>query len=657
MYPLAHRKHLSADSDALEHVGPRKLRVHDLRATFVLSLANGKTETWVADRTVHRSSRMTNRYRRAARSATELDLGALLPLDVAIPELRRGEAGDQTADHPIITRKWQERRHRHCLRACQHWFGGGDRNVAFHARRRRSSSWRSSTSTATALFNRAPPWERSRRAPALAKRLCSMVATRSQVRQRGGCAARIRAGSRYRRHLRRSSHRVARYTAHFHSVLALGLAPAAAYHRAMPLSELRVNGYRAFSRRTTLQLRPLTLLFGHNSAGKSALLRALPFVGASMRSPRGVPLALSSDAARGASFGEIRSKLPGVKDLELGLSWVGAATNVSPLAGSSSLAVDYKLFELASRRRILVEEFTARRDGGEPLSCTLELGDSEEDQSRTSYNLGGQPVELEFHGLVPHQLTGSHPELALLRSELPGLADSVGWLGAVRVAPERAQTLRNPERRVDSAGNGATEILAYDKLDGGEMVADVSTWYQTATNHLLEVKQMAAALDERFSLRLRRAGSAFDVDISDTGEGMAQVLPVVLLAAMARRGRLGPEPLLCIEQPELHLHPRVHQDITRLFTELVRGLPDVRVVLETHAENLLLSVQLAVARGEIRPDQVAIHWVTQDQSGESSARLVELDGDGYAKNDDWPIGVFEEDVKLARSLAGVRRRS
>jgi integrase len=64
------------------------VRVHDLRATFVTSaLANGKTETWVMDRTGHRSSEMVNRYRRSARRAEELGLGELTPLDTAIPEL------------------------------------------------------------------------------------------------------------------------------------------------------------------------------------------------------------------------------------------------------------------------------------------------------------------------------------------------------------------------------------------------------------------------------------------------------------------------------------------------------------------------------------------------------------------------------------------
>jgi integrase len=63
----------------------RPIRAHDLRATFVtLSLANGKTETWVMDRTGHRSSTMINAYRRAARHAAELGLGELAPLDRAL---------------------------------------------------------------------------------------------------------------------------------------------------------------------------------------------------------------------------------------------------------------------------------------------------------------------------------------------------------------------------------------------------------------------------------------------------------------------------------------------------------------------------------------------------------------------------------------------
>jgi hypothetical protein len=65
------------------------VRVHDLRALFVTtSLAAGKPESWVRDRTSHRTIAMLDRYRRQARLFAELHLGELLPLDAAIPELR-----------------------------------------------------------------------------------------------------------------------------------------------------------------------------------------------------------------------------------------------------------------------------------------------------------------------------------------------------------------------------------------------------------------------------------------------------------------------------------------------------------------------------------------------------------------------------------------
>ena len=71
----------------------RKMRVHDLRGNLrhPLSLANGKTETWVESVPATHSSIMINRYRRAARTAAEL---ALAPaLSAAVPESVRDAQG------------------------------------------------------------------------------------------------------------------------------------------------------------------------------------------------------------------------------------------------------------------------------------------------------------------------------------------------------------------------------------------------------------------------------------------------------------------------------------------------------------------------------------------------------------------------------------
>lgn len=61
------------------------IRIHDTRATFVtLALAAGRTETWVTDRTGHTSSVMLRRYKRMSRTAREVGIGWLEPLDALL---------------------------------------------------------------------------------------------------------------------------------------------------------------------------------------------------------------------------------------------------------------------------------------------------------------------------------------------------------------------------------------------------------------------------------------------------------------------------------------------------------------------------------------------------------------------------------------------
>jgi len=85
--------------DELHYASPVRpaLRAHDLRGSFVtIAFANGRSESWVSDRTGHRSSQMLARYKRAARTAAELDLGDWIPLDVALG-LADSEAGEAVA--------------------------------------------------------------------------------------------------------------------------------------------------------------------------------------------------------------------------------------------------------------------------------------------------------------------------------------------------------------------------------------------------------------------------------------------------------------------------------------------------------------------------------------------------------------------------------
>ena len=63
-------------------------QAHVLRGTFVTCVTGERPkESWIGDRTGHKSSTMIARYKRNARTFDELNLGTLARLDHAIPEL------------------------------------------------------------------------------------------------------------------------------------------------------------------------------------------------------------------------------------------------------------------------------------------------------------------------------------------------------------------------------------------------------------------------------------------------------------------------------------------------------------------------------------------------------------------------------------------
>ncbi len=81
--------------------GRRRLVVHDLRALFcTLAMARGASESWIMARTGHTTSGMLAKYRRAAASFGEGAEAALVPLHLAVPELRSedDEASDDGPD-------------------------------------------------------------------------------------------------------------------------------------------------------------------------------------------------------------------------------------------------------------------------------------------------------------------------------------------------------------------------------------------------------------------------------------------------------------------------------------------------------------------------------------------------------------------------------
>ena len=404
------------------------------------------------------------------------------------------------------------------------------------------------------------------------------------------------------------------------------------------LRGVRLVDYRGFVREVSVSLRPLTLLFGYNSAGKSALLRALPLIAESIRSETG-PLALDRPAARGSTFKEVRTRWSAGDRMSFGLDWA-----------DRDESLNMEITHLASTQREVVETLRLRDAERGELRFEIDLAD-ERATDITTYTLDRERGRIRFDGWYPTIVDGFtradiSERLGATTSELKRVADSVHWLGAMRSQPARALPLIGSSTRIAEDGAGTIEVLARESLaSGSDVIEVVSAWFQQATRHVLEVQQQAAGGTSLFHVELRPLRAPFGIHLADTGEGMTQVLPVITLGALAMKGRLGETPILAIEQPELHLHPRAHAHVA---THLMAVARHATVVVETHSENFLLAVQLAIASGDIPAEDVILHWVQATDEGPSFVETITFDE--KARPSAWPPGVFAEDRDLSRQI-------
>ncbi|MGR5558960.1 AAA family ATPase [Vibrio fortis] len=139
----------------------------------------------------------------------------------------------------------------------------------------------------------------------------------------------------------------------------------------------------------------------------------------------------------------------------------------------------------------------------------------------------------------------------------------------------------------------------------------------------------------------------------DSGEGIAQALPVVVLCAMAANGELGATPIIAVEQPELHLHPQATVELANFLLICIEKNPNVRFVLETHSESFLKALQIAIVKGSLNSEEFSCYWVSHELSG-SKANNVNFDSEGFITSS-WPQGVFRETINQAKELVTLRQ--
>lgn len=136
-----------------------------------------------------------------------------------------------------------------------------------------------------------------------------------------------------------------------------------------------VTRFRSFAVSQEIELRPLTLLFGRNGSGKSALLRALPLIADSIDSDRLDGLDLDKRLKPfDLDFGSLRTKGLEPTDertLSLALRWGD---------GAGAHRIEWAIGEQDGWSRLVVKRLVIEQDKGGPgITADWELRRGEDE--------------------------------------------------------------------------------------------------------------------------------------------------------------------------------------------------------------------------------------------------------------------------------------
>jgi hypothetical protein len=469
-----------------------------------------------------------------------------------------------------------------------------------------------------------------------------------------------------------------------------------------------VEGYKSHRDRLALELRPLTVLCGGNSSGKSSVMQALLLLKQTAGAEQvGPELRLDGPHVVFERFAELAWRRPGLKvgeraPLRLGVVVDGceAVTAVQAKGAHARPEVVFTEFNqwktldamrlVAGQACLELWEIVApslpegasewateqvRQARLPPLAARRGFVDGSEEVGALQRAMlralvrrvdlvhargapvaeGTMPAERAAWLAVDKELANVNVCLANRASLLRTALSRVLHLPGLRGEPQRRYQLETPVSQ--AVPMPFTQVFAgllqrwQDERDErlsrvGELLRNMGLGWKVAT----KVENLT-----RVNLRVSRSpeatrGAAHDlVALPDVGFGVSQVLPVVVALVFAEAGQL-----VYLEQPELHLHPRAAEGLASAIVDAARR--GVRLVVETHSETMLVSIQLAIAEGRLGADQAIFHWFRRDEEGASVVTSAEADELG--RLGPWPADFGDSMLDLqGRFLAEVSARA
>jgi len=376
------------------------------------------------------------------------------------------------------------------------------------------------------------------------------------------------------------------------------------------VTDLTIGGLRGYGPTPVqVDLAPITLVFGANSAGKSSLLSVLPMLQQTAARPE--VLNMSGDLVEGGTFRMAVHRHDETLPMTLGFGW--SAPDGTRHSGAG-------IFHWDPTRRAGIRTRMIVNNGVE---------ESHVDGMRP---WGGQPGAEIARQLGP---------------EFYEVLSRIYFLGPMRARAERTTMVgQGGDDYVGPAGEDMARML----FDDPRLLAAVNDWC-TRLGLGYRVRMLAPASQDIIisagdfsvlALEDIRHEPPILVSSRAVGYGVGQLLPVITQCLVAQDG------LIIVEQPEVHLHPRLQSQVADLFIDTVKQ-HRAQLLVETHSEHLVLRMLRRVREGQLSPDEISLLYVDMHEDGAAFVRKLDVDEHGDLV-DGWPGDFFDE--RLTEVLPG-----
>lgn len=371
------------------------------------------------------------------------------------------------------------------------------------------------------------------------------------------------------------------------------------------IDRIKFSGYKSFKNTSELEIKPITVIFGKNSSGKSAIAKLPTLVEASLS----------------GKFIESLSYIN--KRIELGAEY-------RDLFYNREFQQQLKL-QMFSDKNYLDVEIT--NSTTKPVITFWESyfeNNPPKNEKLTSEQID-KANKLLFSGFIKNDRKKELKNVFCLKTD---------YIGPFRLNPPRAFMLKGKDeyKRIGIKGENAYQLLAVDE----ELTTRVSSWYEENFDGW---ELIVNKIEPYYEIRIKRKNSSNNgVNIVDVGQGMSQALPLIVKAHL-----LNTKPVLNIwEQPELHLHPAAHGNLAELLVDSIKNSKN-KYLIETHSKNFILRLRRLIAEGKIDNKNINLYWVEYDEQ-ESSSNLTKVPVNENGEVEFWPDNIFNESFEETLAL-------